>query len=620
MQNLIKLLKISVLLLSLNSFFTKTCIAQTCANTDVTTLAGGSKGSADGNGTTASFDTPYGMTSDVAGNIYVTDRGNHTIRKITPNGNVTTIAGMLGVPGFADGIGAAAQFNDPTSVAADDSGNIYVSDRNNRRIRKISATMVVSTLAGSGIRGSDDGIGAAATFHFPTGITMSVDGNLYVADASTVRKINPATGEVTTIAGSFDEQINLDGQGTAARFQFAHGITSDPSGILYVSEFGEHVIRKITIAGFVSTIAGDNSRTGGTQDGTGTAAQFNFTSGLASDASGNIFIADQGSDLIRKMTPAGVVTTFTGLAYADGFVNGPLDQATFNGQTAIGIDGFGNIYVSEIGNNAVRKIGNCAAPAPVTFGFSASLSASNPSNCNTGNELYYADTLTIPATGTLQTGLDFRINTATDFYTGVPCTTGALRGSAVGRSGLMTADEGLGGTEIKETAPGSGVYKLPFWATTSTLTAITVIESRNPTAAPPAALPDVLTSSSCSISGVTINACSNGTSGTETVIIRDAANPTCMASIQAPICSDGSALSFNFDRIGTSGNFEFVVDGIVVASGDAGAFGAVVLPGAIAAAATAPIPTMSQWGLLIFGLLIMNMSVFFIGRVEFKQL
>lgn len=491
MQCLVKILRFSSLIFAFHVFSLNYLFAQVCANTDVTTLAGmaGVKGSVDGNGIGASFHFPFGMTSDAAGNIYVTDRGNNTIRKITPNGNVTTIAGTPGIVGFADGMGSAAKFSTPTAITAADDGTLYVSDRSNYRIRKITSAGVVTTLAGLGIRGSDDGMGIAATFEFPTAITMGVDGNLYVADGSTVRKITPA-GAVTTIAGQFGDRQLLDGTGTAARFTFVHGITSDPFGNLYISEFGTPVIRKITSGGVVSTIAGGPRATNeGYVDGIGSAVKLNFPTGLASDGQGNIYISEQSNDLIRKMTPAGVVSTFAGVLLGDGAMNGSADQATFQNPTAIGIDGFGNVYVSDVGEDSqlVRKIGDCANPAAVTISF-APVSDSNPLNCADNGEQYFASTLRIPETGSLQSGLDFRVFTATDFFTGVPCGSSPLQsGGAVGRfSGLMTPDLGLGGAEIKETRPGSGVYQIQFWTRNAAATKVTVVESNKvsgPTAA-----------------------------------------------------------------------------------------------------------------------------------------
>ena len=171
----------------------------------VSTLAGaaGIRGSADGPGAAASFNSPFGVATDSAGNVYVGDTANHTIRKITPAGVVSTLAGAAGVPGSTDGTGAAARFDSPRGVATDSAGNVYVADTFNHTIRKISPAGVVSTLAGSaGVTGSADGTGAAAHFRFPFGVASDSAGNVYVGDNAnhTIRKITPA-GVVSTVAG-----------------------------------------------------------------------------------------------------------------------------------------------------------------------------------------------------------------------------------------------------------------------------------------------------------------------------------------------------------------------------------------------------------------------------------
>ena len=170
------------------------------------TLAGtvGVYGSADGNGTAASFSSPLGVATDSTGNVYVGDSGNHTIRKITPTGDVSTLAGTAGVFGSTDGIGSAASFDFPVGVATDSAGNVYVADFYNHTIRKITPTGDVRTLAGmAGVVGSADGTGSAASFNFPQGVATDIGGNVYVADSynDTIRKITPS-GDVSTYAGT----------------------------------------------------------------------------------------------------------------------------------------------------------------------------------------------------------------------------------------------------------------------------------------------------------------------------------------------------------------------------------------------------------------------------------
>ncbi|MFI5192908.1 MAG: NHL repeat-containing protein [Chitinophagales bacterium] len=324
------------------------------SNGTVSTLTGNStEGFADGTATTAEFSSPYSVAVDNSGNVYVADYGNNRIRKITPDGTTSTFAGS-GTAGTADGAGAAAQFTQPRSVAVDAAGNVFVCDYNNEDIRKITPAGVVSTVAGNGYAGYADGQGTSAQFASPTSIAVDASDNLYVADLANerIRKIT-AGGMVTTLAGS-DGYGLTDGKGSAAQFHFPNGIAVDAAGNLYVSDSQNNAIRKITPDGTVSTLAGNGQQ--GYVDGPGSSAEFDNPGAVTVDASGNVYVAGPDDDHIRKITPAGVVSTTTGNG-GSGLVNGSLSDARFNSPTGLAVDAAGkNIYVAEYGNNDIRKI------------------------------------------------------------------------------------------------------------------------------------------------------------------------------------------------------------------------------------------------------------------------
>jgi len=324
----------------------------------VTTLAGTvhAFGSTDATGTAARFNFPQGIATDGAGNVYVADSGNSVIRKVTPTGVVTTLAGSAGVSGSTDASGTAARFNTPQGVATDSAGNVYVADANNNTIREITSAGVVTTLAGSAsIPGSTDATGAAASFSLPVGVATDGAGNVYVADANnhTIRKITPA-GAVATLAGTAGVTGRTDATGAAASFNFPRGVATDGAGNVYVADSGNSIIRKITPAGVVTTLAG--SGVFGSTDATGAAATFGSPFGLAADSAGNVYVADSGNNIIRKITPAGVVTTLAGIAFIPGNIDGPGGAATFNFPFSVAADSAGNVYVAGTLNNTIRKI------------------------------------------------------------------------------------------------------------------------------------------------------------------------------------------------------------------------------------------------------------------------
>lgn len=263
----------------------------------VTTIAGSTQGFADGTGTAAQFNNPWGVAVDAAGNVYVADTFNNKIRKISPTGVVTTLAGSTN--GFTDGTGTTARFEFPTAVSLDGQGNVYVADTFNHKIRKVSPTGVVTTLAGS-TQGFAEGTGSAAQFSTPYGIAVDASGNAYVADEGNhkIRKISP-TGVVTTLAGS--TQGFTDATGTAAQFNAPRGVAADNAGNVYVADMSNHKIRKISPTGVVTTLAG--SGTAGFANGAASnVAQFNSPRGVTVDAAGNVYVADYSNHKIRKIT------------------------------------------------------------------------------------------------------------------------------------------------------------------------------------------------------------------------------------------------------------------------------------------------------------------------------
>ena len=431
-------------------------IRQVAADGAVSTLAGKAEqpGSTDGAIAQARFRFPSGMAFDKAGNLYVADSGNHCIRKISLDGMVSTVAGKAGAPGTADGPAAKARFHTPTDVKIDAAGNLYVADFENHSIRKITPGGMVSTWAGaSGKEGDAEGVARQARFRRPKALAFDPAGNLIVNDAGTmvIRRITP-DGHVSTLSvgpEKFDKNKNVqeieygeidgmvadedgsvyvadrssgkirrikpsgdvesfglkekeqifdkpsglifsrrgeificqqdgniikindkgvlmplsgptygtgttDGPALEARFWLPIAITADRSGNLYLTDFS-HSIRKISNTGMVSTIAGMADQTG-SNDGAGNEARFNTPSAVQVDSKGNLFVSDRKNHTIRKINTAGVVTTFAGKAGEAGGVDGRGTAARFNFPMGLALDKHDNVYVADNGNTQIRKI------------------------------------------------------------------------------------------------------------------------------------------------------------------------------------------------------------------------------------------------------------------------
>jgi hypothetical protein len=366
----------------------------------VTTLAGsvGVAGSSDGTGSAARFRSLSGLAIDGSGNIYGADEGDNTIRKISPAGVVTTVAG-LGMDyaiGNNDGPASAAQFETTTQVAAGPAGMVYVSDTLNHTIRQISADGVVSTIAGSNTAPSgnnEDGTGTAARFAAPGPITVDASGTIYVGELTngtirkitadkvvttlnsvgsgqtqfdgiggiatdstggvyvtdnhkhTINKVSPS-GVITTLAGSSGVAGLTDGSGSAGRFNQPEGVVVDSAGNLFVADSGNHTIRKVTSDGTVTTVAGAAGLSGD-NDGAAADARFSFPSGLTLNASGELFVADSSNSIIRKITPAGIVSTVAGRVKTAGIADGIGQAARFNNAEVISVDNTGRLLVSN---------------------------------------------------------------------------------------------------------------------------------------------------------------------------------------------------------------------------------------------------------------------------------
>jgi sugar lactone lactonase YvrE len=324
----------------------------------VQTLAGSANqpGSSDGNGSAARFSNPVGVATASDGTIYVADAGNQTIRKISGN-TVTTFAGAVGAVGSSDGLGTNARFSYPWGLAIDGTGNLFVCDSNNNTIRRITPAGQVTTFAGMpGESGASDGIGSAARFSHPSSIAIDGNGNLYVTDYSNsiIRKITPA-GAVSTLAGAAGQFGFADGQGSAARFNYPDGIAVDSSGNVWVSDSNNHVIRKISPTGAVSTVAG-SPQTAGAQDGTGTAARFSTPIGISIGSDNALYVVDSENYALRRVLMTGQVRTIAGGLGEPGTTDGIGTEARFVRPTAIAPTPSGTLVATDTFGQTIRSI------------------------------------------------------------------------------------------------------------------------------------------------------------------------------------------------------------------------------------------------------------------------
>ncbi len=327
----------------------------------ITTIVSGTNVNDGGPATNAALNAPTGLAFDGAGNLYITDSYEHTIRKIDGAGNITTIAGT-GTRGSGGDSGPAtqAQFYSPTGIAIDASGIIYVADKINNRIRKIAANGIIMTIAGTGSYGfsGDGGPAISAQLAYPTDVYVSPTGELLIADLGNrrVRKI-AVDGTITTVAGNGISGFSGDGgMATSASFQSPNGLTSDADGNLYIADSFNNRIRKVDANGIITTIAGNGAIGSAGDDGLATQAAIGSPSYLTFDASGVLYVT-QASGWIRRIDTNGVISTIAGTGTVDfSGDGGPATQATLNNPAGIRVNAAGDIVVADKGNYRVRRI------------------------------------------------------------------------------------------------------------------------------------------------------------------------------------------------------------------------------------------------------------------------
>lgn len=331
-----------------------------------TTVAGqpGAWGWEDGPAAASAFYNPNAMAVDAGGNIYVADSLNHLLRVITPNGEVRRLAGrLLPNDGWGhhevepgDGQGAAAHFHYPAGLAINPEGNVVVADSWHHTLRVVTPDGQVTTLAGQpNLYGHLDGPGWLARLDLPSGLAMDADGNVFVADlgSHTIRKVTP-DGDVSTVAGRAYERGTADGPASSARFCFPTGLAFDAVGNLFIADQGNSIIRKLTPEGLVLTVAGRAGESGH-EDGPGLAARLHSPCGLVVDAQGNLLVADARTHVIRRMNPAGLVSTVGGMRGWGNFSDGIGGGAWFYAPFGLALDRDGTLLVADAGNHVIRR-------------------------------------------------------------------------------------------------------------------------------------------------------------------------------------------------------------------------------------------------------------------------
>lgn len=374
-------------------------------------LAGPTSGGGFVDGGNARFSIPHGVAADFAGNVYVADTGNASIRRIAPDGTVSTLAGN-GRSGYADGVGAAARFWNPRGVDLAPDGALIVADTSNARIRRVAMDGTVTTIAGTS-RGTADGAPGVAQFLYPRAVAVDRAGTIYVADAHAVRRID-STG-VTTLAGRVDDAGRVDGPGITARFHQVSALTVGPDGMLYVADQWESLIRRVTLAGEVSTvisvplqptslrfdaagvlwIGGSGALYRLMPEGTlmpapiqGDLEPWTFT-GLAAHPFGGLVLADAQHHAIRRLSFSGSLTTLAGSPVVSGIVSGQGSAARFLSPFSLAADSHGNVLVS--GGDGIRKVASSGFVTPVSTDYACLgliVDASDRITCSVGTEIW----------------------------------------------------------------------------------------------------------------------------------------------------------------------------------------------------------------------------------------
>jgi sugar lactone lactonase YvrE len=342
-------------------------VRMVAADGTITTVAGNGKTGYSGDGgpaTSAEFDSVIGLTADAAGNIYVADLYNSVIRRFVPNGTITTVAGHANCSTyFGDGGPAtSACLQNPRGVTVDGVGDVYIADTSNNRIRKIAPGGTITTIAGNGAaagNAGDGGPAANAELTTPRAVAADASGNVYIADLGNnrIRKVKP-DGTITTVAGNGTAGYSGDGgAATNAQLNGPKGLTLDVAGNLYIGDTSNNVVRKVTPGGTITTTAGNGQQGYSGDGGSATGAQLYGPRGMAVDGSGNLFIADGNNNVIRKVTPKGAITTVAGNGTA-GYLGdgGPATSAELSTPIHVALDAKGNLYIADTANKVIRMV------------------------------------------------------------------------------------------------------------------------------------------------------------------------------------------------------------------------------------------------------------------------
>ncbi len=362
-------------LLGASLFTVQSLSAQT-----IRTFAGNGTGAGTGTGTytgdggdalSAGFYAPSAVSFDGAGNIYIADRYNNVVRKVSYSGVVSTFAGTGVAGNSADsGVANALKLNQPYSIIADMPGNVYIADYANNKVRKVGINGIMRTIAGTGVAGySGDGFAAtAARLDRPQGIAIDQHGNVYVSEAGnhTVRKITPG-GIITTLAGTGVQGYSGDaGNGNAAQLYGPAGLTVDVYDNVYIADYFNNVVRRVNSAGVITTFAGNHTQGNSGDGGLATNASMYFPSGVAIYGHGDVYISDQGNNNIRKVDEMGIITHVAGTS-TNGYNgdNGPAVSAQLSSPKGLSVDGVGRVYIADHDNNVIRIIKDITAVGSV---------------------------------------------------------------------------------------------------------------------------------------------------------------------------------------------------------------------------------------------------------------